>query len=94
MQVSINAGKRSKNNPDNEHPHSNIKRAHRSEVNFLPNFIRGESQATLEQLSLQINEEVEKTQKNLLLIEKLVQKTFALRHQDIVKSEIPVRVAK
>lgn len=90
-EVSINAGKRSKNNPDNDHPHSNIKRARRSEVNFLPNFPRGESQATLEQLSLQINEEVEKAEKNLLLIEKLMQKTFALRRQDIVKSEFPVR---
>src|SRR4029434_1537384 len=47
-----------------------VKRARRSEVNFLPNFPRGEDQATLEQTRLQILEEVEKTEKNQLLIEK------------------------
>lgn len=90
-EVSVNAGKRSKNNPDNEHPHSNIKRARRAEVNFLPNFPRGENQATLENMRLEIIKEVEKTEKNLVWIDKLMQTTFALRRQDIVKSELPVR---
>lgn len=89
--MSINAGKRSKNNRNNEHPHSNIRQARHSEVNFLPHFPRGENQATFYQMRLQIIKEVGKEEKNLLLIEKLTQKSFALCHQDIIKNELPVR---
>ncbi|XP_039455052.1 uncharacterized protein LOC120433221 [Oreochromis aureus] len=46
VEVSVNAGRRSVNNPEREHPHSNIKRARRAEVNYLPNFPRGEDQTT------------------------------------------------
>lgn len=49
-EVSINTGRRSHTNPDNEHPHSNIKKARHAEVNYLPDFPRGESQASLEQM--------------------------------------------
>ncbi len=58
MEVSVNTGKRSKNNPEKEHPHSNIKRARRAEVNYLPNFPRGENQASLEEMRVQIIAEV------------------------------------
>ena len=37
-----------------EHPHSNIKRARHSEVNFLSNFPKGENQSTLQQMKIQI----------------------------------------
>ncbi|XP_036447956.1 uncharacterized protein LOC118822786 [Colossoma macropomum] len=90
-EVSVNVGRRSKNNPESDHPHSNIKRARRSEVNFLPNFPRGESQATLEEMRLQIIQEVEKAERNQLLIGKLMQTTFALCRQDIVKGDLLVR---
>ena len=89
--VSVNAGKRSKNNPDKEHPHSNIKRARRTEVNFLPNFPKGESQASLEEMRLQIMDEVEKSQQNLRLIEMLMQITFALRRQEIIQENPQVK---
>uniref|UniRef100_A0A8C4RGG2 Uncharacterized protein n=1 Tax=Erpetoichthys calabaricus TaxID=27687 RepID=A0A8C4RGG2_ERPCA len=46
--VSVNAGKRSQNNPDNESPNSGIKRPKRAEVNFLPNFPKGENSTSLE----------------------------------------------
>lgn len=85
LEVSVNAGKRSKNYPDKEHPHSNIKRARRAEVNFLPNLPKGESQASLEEMRLQIMDEVQKSQQNLRLIEKLMQKTFALRRLEIIQ---------
>lgn len=90
-EVSINAGKKSKYNPDNEHPHSNIKRARRAEINFLPNFPKGENQASLEHMRLEIIQENGKSEKNLVWIEKLMQTTFALRRQDIVKSELRVK---
>ncbi|KAF5902794.1 sterile alpha motif domain-containing protein 3-like isoform X1, partial [Clarias magur] len=90
-EVSVNTGKRSKNNPECEHPHSNIKKARHSEVNYLPNFPRGENQATLEEMRLQITEEVEKTESNQLMIENLMHTNFALRRQDIVKGELLVK---
>ncbi|RXN04057.1 gypsy retrotransposon integrase 1-like protein [Labeo rohita] len=63
LEVSVNTGKRSKNNPDKDPPHSNIKRARRAEVNFLPNFPKGQNQASLEEMRLNILHEVEKIEK-------------------------------
>lgn len=77
VEVSINAGKRSKNNPDHDQPHFNIKRARRAEVNYLPNFPKGENWATLEEMKLQITQETEKTERDRILIEKLMH-IFAL----------------
>lgn len=37
-EVAVNSGKRSRN----EHPHANIRRPKTAEVNFLPNFPKGE----------------------------------------------------
>uniref|UniRef100_A0A672GEJ9 PB1 domain-containing protein n=1 Tax=Salarias fasciatus TaxID=181472 RepID=A0A672GEJ9_SALFA len=91
LEVSINSGKRSRNNPDKESPHSNIKRARRAEVNFLPDFPRGENQASLEEMRLQIVQEVAKSEKNKVFIEKLMQTTFALRRQEIVQENPPVK---
>ncbi|KAA0706351.1 hypothetical protein E1301_Tti019998 [Triplophysa tibetana] len=91
LEVSVSAGKRSENNPDKEHPHSNIKRAERAEVNFLPNLPKGESQASLEEMRLQIMDEVQKSLQNLRLIEMLMQKTFALRRQEIIQENPQVK---
>ncbi|KAI4814508.1 hypothetical protein KUCAC02_003700 [Chaenocephalus aceratus] len=91
VEVAVNAGKRSINNPDKDHPHSKIKRARRAEVNYLPNFPRGENQTSLEEMRIQILQEVEKSEKNLILIEKLMQMTFALRRQEIVQENPLVR---
>ena len=90
-EVSINTGRRSHTNPDNEHPHSNIKKARRAEVNYLPDFPRGESQTSLEQMRQDIIQEVEKTEKDQMLIEKLMQMTFALHRQDIVQGSPQVK---
>lgn len=85
LEVSINAGRRSRNDPDKEHPHSNIKRARRAEVNYLPNFPNGQNQASLEEMRQEMRQEVQKSERNLLLIEKLMHTTFSLRRQEIVK---------
>uniref|UniRef100_A0A3P8QZU8 Uncharacterized protein n=1 Tax=Astatotilapia calliptera TaxID=8154 RepID=A0A3P8QZU8_ASTCA len=91
VEVSFNAGRRSVNNPEGEHPHSNIKRARRAEVNYLPNFPRGEDQVSLEDMRVQIKNEVEKTEPNKVMIEKLMQTTFALRRHEIVQDNPMVK---
>ncbi|XP_058264494.1 uncharacterized protein LOC131364978 [Hemibagrus wyckioides] len=83
-EVAVNSGKRSQSNPESEPPHSNIKRARRAEVNYLPNFPRRENAESLEQLRLQIVEEVSKAERSHGLIERLMQTTFALRRKQIV----------
>lgn len=65
-EVAVNAGKRSKNNPDKQPTHANIKRPKRAEVNFLPNFLRGEDLESLEKIRLQIVDEVKMIDKNLM----------------------------
>lgn len=85
-EVSINTGKRSINYSENEHPHANIKRARRAKVNYLPNFPKGKTQATLEQMKVQICQEVEMTERNQLLIEKLMHTTSALHRKEIVEN--------
>uniref|UniRef100_A0A0F8ATN7 Sterile alpha motif domain-containing protein 3 n=1 Tax=Larimichthys crocea TaxID=215358 RepID=A0A0F8ATN7_LARCR len=91
VDVSVNAGKRSRTNPENDCPHSNIKRARRAEVNYLPNFPRGENETTLEEMRVQIIQETEKTERDQILIEKLMHTTFALRCQHIVQGSPQVR---
>lgn len=90
-EVSVNAGKRSRTNPRNDSPHSHIKRARRAEVNFLPNFPSGENEVTLEEMRVQIVQEMEKTEQDLMLIDKLMHTTFALRRQHIVQESPRVR---
>ncbi|TRZ04082.1 hypothetical protein DNTS_011833 [Danionella cerebrum] len=85
LEVAVNSGRRSHNNPDKDHPHQNIKKARRAEINYLPNFPKGEDATTLENVRLQLMQEVERSEKNLLLIDKLMQMTFALRRLEIVK---------
>ena len=86
-EVSVNTGKRSTNNPEKAHPHSNIKKARRAEVNFLPNFRRGQNEDSLEEMRIQMKAEVDRADRNLQSIEKLMQTTFALRRQEIVQGD-------
>ncbi|XP_072527461.1 uncharacterized protein [Salminus brasiliensis] len=83
-EVAVNSGKRSRNNPESESPHCNIKRPRRAEVNYLPNFPRGEDASSLERLRVQVVEEVSKMDKNLQMIERLMQTTYALRRKQII----------
>ncbi|KAF3844325.1 hypothetical protein F7725_007488 [Dissostichus mawsoni] len=79
QEVIVNAGKISRSNPDREPPYSNIKRPKRAKVNFLPTFPK-------QRIPQTIVEEVKKTEKNLPLIKKMMQTTFALRRQTIVRT--------
>ncbi|RXN24230.1 sterile alpha motif domain-containing 3 [Labeo rohita] len=91
MEVAVNAGKRSKSSPDNEPSHLNIKRARRAEVNYLPDFPQGHDASTLEQQRVEITEEVQKAEKNLVVVDKKMQMTFALRRNEIITSSSPVK---
>ncbi|KAK7891385.1 hypothetical protein WMY93_023348 [Mugilogobius chulae] len=91
LEVSVNSGKKSHNNPEKDHPHKNIKKARRAELNFLPNFPKGETVASLELLRAQLVEEVQKSDKDLILIDKLMQTTFALRRLQIVQENPALR---
>lgn len=88
QEVAVNSGKRSRNDPDKQSPHTNIKRP--KKVNFLPNFPRGVDAVSLEQLRLQIVDEVKKSEKNHILITKLMHTTFALRCKEIISDDLPV----
>ena len=90
QEVAVNSGKRSRNNPDKQAPHTNIKRPKRAEVNFLSNFPQGENTRSLEQLRLEIVDEVKKSDKNLVLITKLMHTTFALRRKEVITEDLPV----
>ncbi|XP_058478838.1 uncharacterized protein LOC131455305 [Solea solea] len=89
-EVAVNSGKRSRNNPDKQAPNTNIKRPKRAEVNFLPNFPRGEDDVSLERLRLQIVDEAKKTDQNLPLIANLMQTTFALRRKEVINDDLLV----
>uniref|UniRef100_A0A3Q3G285 Uncharacterized protein n=1 Tax=Labrus bergylta TaxID=56723 RepID=A0A3Q3G285_9LABR len=76
-EVAVNSGKRSRNNPDKQSPHTDIKRPKRAEVNFLPNFPKGEDGSSLERQRLQI-------------VDELMQTTFSLRRKEVINDDLPV----
>ncbi|MEQ2245898.1 hypothetical protein ILYODFUR_032794 [Ilyodon furcidens] len=78
-EVAVNAGRRSRNNPDYDHPHSNIKKAGHSEINFLLNFPKGANQMSLEQMRLQVLEESEKPEKKKAVHRKVHADNFCFR---------------
>lgn len=85
-EVTINAGKRSKQRPDSQAAHCNIKQARRGEVNFLPNLPPGEDADSLVDKRTVLIKEMRKDKINMALIDHNMDKTFALRRQDIVMS--------
>ena len=90
--VAVNAGKRSRINPDGTASRANIKRPRRGEVNFLPNYPSGETKDTLEMQRLNMVEEFKKTaaERDMLLINQQMQRTFSLRREEIVNSAPPI----
>ncbi|XP_052444057.1 uncharacterized protein LOC127985893 [Carassius gibelio] len=91
-EVAINTGRRSRNNPNNDHPHQNIKKARKAEVNYIINLPKDQTPATLETMREEIIHEVEKTERNHLVIGKLMNTTYALRRQEIVGALVAPRV--
>ena len=90
--VAVNAGKRSRTNPDGTASRANIKRPRRGEVNFLPNYPSGETKDTLEMQRLNMVEEFKKTtaERDMLLINQQMQRTFSLRREEMVNSAPPI----
>uniref|UniRef100_A0A3B3QA24 PB1 domain-containing protein n=1 Tax=Paramormyrops kingsleyae TaxID=1676925 RepID=A0A3B3QA24_9TELE len=91
-EVAINTGRRSRNNPDNDHPHQNIKKARKAEVNYIINLPKDQTPATLETMREEIIHEVEKTERNQLVIGKLMNISYALRRQEIVGAVVAPQV--
>lgn len=92
VEVAINTGRRSRNNPQNQHPHQNIKKARKAEVNYIINLPKDQTPATLETMREEIIHEVEKAEKNHLVIGKLMNTTYAVRRQEIVGALVAPRV--
>lgn len=90
--VAINAGKRSRTNPEGAPSRSSVKRPRRGEVNFLPNFPHGENKDILESQRLDMVEQFKRSsvERNMVLIHQQMQHTFALRREEIVKTAAPI----
>lgn len=94
--VAVNAGKRSRTNPEAAASRTNIKRPRRGEVNFLPNYPHGETKDTLETQRLEMVEQFKRTstERDMILIHQHMQRTFALRREEIVNSAPPIAELK
>lgn len=94
--VAVNVGKRSRTNPEGAASRTNIKRARRGEVNFLPNYPHGETKDTLEIQRLEMVEQFKKTsiERDMILIHHHMQRTFPLRREGIVNSAPPIAELK
>ncbi|XP_005477839.2 uncharacterized protein LOC102082521 [Oreochromis niloticus] len=83
--VTVNGGKRSKANPVGEYSSKNVKRPKRGEANYLPNFPDGHDEITLENARKVMADEIKKKLPDATLISQLMDLTFPLRRQEIVK---------
>ncbi|KAL3975122.1 hypothetical protein ACER0C_023748 [Sarotherodon galilaeus] len=83
--VTVNAGKRIKANPVGEYSSKNVKRPKRGEANYLPNFPDGHDEIILENARKVIADEIKKKLPDATLISQLMDLTFPLRRQEIVK---------
>lgn len=94
--VAVNAGKRSRTNPEGAASRAKIKRPRRGEINFMPNYPQGETKDTLENLRLEMVEQFKKTvtDRDMIIIHQHIQRTFALRREEIVNSAPPIAELK
>ncbi|XP_051802174.1 sterile alpha motif domain-containing protein 3-like isoform X1 [Acanthochromis polyacanthus] len=84
--VTVNQGKRK-----GQAPQRGIKRPKRFEINFLPNFPDGEDETSMEFKRKELVEEMKKRRPPAALITKNMDSTFALRRQELVNLEPPVK---
>lgn len=92
VDVAVNAGKRSRNNPEGAASRASIKRPRRGEINFLPNYPQGETRQTLEMQRLAMVEQFKRSsmERDMVSIQQHMQHTFALRREEIVDLAPPV----
>ncbi|CAB1460081.1 unnamed protein product [Pleuronectes platessa] len=78
--MAVNAGKRSRTNPEGEASRANIKSPKGGDVNFHPNYPLGETKDTLETMRLGMVQQFKRTsiERDAVLIHQLMQRTFAL----------------
>ncbi|KAK7921878.1 hypothetical protein WMY93_008780 [Mugilogobius chulae] len=69
-----------------------IKRARRSETNFLPNFPEGQDEMALENARHILENEAKKRSPNTTVVNQLMNQTFALRRKEIVQDQPPVHL--
>ncbi|CAL9690314.1 unnamed protein product [Knipowitschia caucasica] len=68
-----------------------IKKARRSETNFLPNFPEGQDEEAQEKARELLANEMRKKNPDLPLISKLMIQTFALRRKEIIEDQPPIQ---
>ncbi|XP_056279430.1 uncharacterized protein LOC130199729 isoform X1 [Pseudoliparis swirei] len=98
---SVNAGKRSRSNPEGTPSRASIKRPRRGEIQFLPNYPCGENKDTLETgrmetRRMEILEEFKKmpADRDMVLIHQHMQRTFPLPREEIVTLAPPIAELK
>lgn len=91
MEVAVNAGKRSRFQPDLPASRKGIKKPKRSESNYLPNLPSGENRDSQEDIRKTIAEEFRKVARDQNVIRTMMAKTFAFRRQSIVND--PQRIS-
>ncbi len=79
-----------KRSSDSGNKTKKIKRAKRSEINFLPDVPQGQTPNSLEDERKTLIEEMQKVRKDWKMIDALMGSTFALRRKEIVDDEPPV----
>uniref|UniRef100_A0A3B4V3G2 PB1 domain-containing protein n=1 Tax=Seriola dumerili TaxID=41447 RepID=A0A3B4V3G2_SERDU len=89
--VTVNGNKRKRDFPEGAPSCSNIKRAKRSETNFLPNFPDGENADSLESVRRQLENEAKKRLPDSADVKKMMDQTFSLRRKEIVTEQPPVK---
>lgn len=94
--VAVNAGKRSRTNPEGAASRARIKRPRRGGINFLPNYPHGETTQSLETQRLAVVKQFKKSsmERDMISIHQHMQRTFALRREEIINSAPPVAVLK
>lgn len=75
-------------------PKQKLKRAKKSDVNFLTDFPEGRTKDVLEEQRLQIIAEMKKKKADMKKIEEMMASTFSLRRKQIVEEEPPVSEVK
>ncbi|XP_051533182.1 sterile alpha motif domain-containing protein 3-like [Myxocyprinus asiaticus] len=81
-----------KRSTDQSTGNKKLKKAKRSEVNFLPDFLERKSPDCLESERMALMDEMEKRKRDRKIIDALMESTFALRRKEIVDGETPVSV--
>lgn len=85
--VTVNGGKRGRDNTNADPPNKDIKKPRKGEINFLPDYPEGMNDHNLEVAREVLVNEMMKTKPNGSLVKKEMDVTFALRRKEVVKDK-------